>query len=879
MNSPCRHCGKGQLVGDVFCSSCSSHYPYENLANYESLSYFLDQLELERWKAAVKPELRDELLVPYRNKKFAAGLSLGLENFTEPALRNRKYATALYLFNDLSTAKNLPVSLTESEKNALLQYISEKRERLAIEYKHFAVSPPAPFNYLPLKMQKDVVNCSLQLLEVCAEKHLLSAESLTQLQKRYQERLDDLDEKIAAEIASKQAEQAALAIAEVKPLEEIKAPVVERIKESIKEEVLPPIPVSPPKPRREFKWENVWSALLSEATLHALLYLGALFIVVGAGLYITLNWNNFPALLQTSFLLTADLLFFGSGLAVLKFMKLNKSGVTLVAVSAAILPLVIYGYCRPELFNLDNRGTWSWISLLILPCYLLLSWFMPEKIFSLLTTLAGFNALFAILNQFGLEPEWLLVAATPLSALLVWADPKLTERKKTGNLAGPPYWVGLGVITLIPLVLLSYYIGISLAGQTPDGSVQYALGSAWWLATLYYAWLAITSRSEFYLYHYGAAFAGVIAVALTLRKFEALEMWYWPAVGLLGAGYMAGQSLRDLVSHLNFNQNSTPWHFSEVFAASKPFNNIGAALLLGSILLAGSHDALGQALVVLAFILTGGAIIFLWDFLIYGAVASSIAGLLLVIDLDQVANSLLLITISLIYFGLSRLLAPLRIEGEAKTGPLTYPPLIGWFVVGAIALSVARYDNWYSPVVTLALMLTTGYAAFRFKEWNFNWLLVGLSLWLAWNSYLLADPRLMLEVPEGLLLALLAVALAIVGLVIGEDYGRPFRWIAHPVAFLSILAALYLASAGIDLTGLWIQLSALVVVSALYGGWAMLKGQFLYFYPMALPLTLAVIVAGGNFGKLLATQTNFETTISFIAFGFFIVDPFVKTVK
>lgn len=74
------------------------------------------------------------------------------------------------------------------------------------------------------------------------------------------------------------------------------------------------IPAQPSRPpRRPWTWERFWESLLSERTLKAILFLGALLLFAATVSWIASNWNNFTPLIQGSFLVSVTAVFFGLG--------------------------------------------------------------------------------------------------------------------------------------------------------------------------------------------------------------------------------------------------------------------------------------------------------------------------------------------------------------------------------------------------------------------------------------------------------------------------------------------------------------------------------------------------------------------------------------
>jgi hypothetical protein len=643
MDKLCKNCRRGWLVGEVRCNFCNSLVDYDTWMQYEKYSFLLTETAGTRWQTVLKSEQKGLLLHPYQVGWKQAGLKLGLVSVTAPEMRRSCYRATVQLLQDLEI--DPPASLSDTEKTRLVRYIAAERDLLLLEYECAREQAPLPTAPLSPEKQAAMLKNALPLLEQIGYGQIVNETAQQELLSRYQKRLAEIEAELAAE-TSRKAEEAAQQRQETQA--QVRAELRQRL-DAVSPKPEPANPIAslavaapkPKKPAKEFKWENVWNALLSEATLRALLYLGALCVVVAAGLFVTLNWKQFPPLLQASMLLGADVLAYLVGLFILYKMKLRRAGLTFITIGAAILPLAIYGYSRPELVDLDNRGTWTWVSLLALPVYLLTLRFIRERLFSYLTCLAALNALWATLYQFGVAPEWLAVAAIPFATGLVWLDAKLRANPKATELASAPFWVGQATVLVTALAIFGYYLNVALSGGNPGESLQWGMGLTWWLATLFYGWCAYRDRTNEVIYHYGTTLAGMVATYLTLQKLPISAEWHGFVMGLLGLGYLAIQNLPDLVERLNDNENVAPWKFLEIFNARKPLNNLGWFLLIGGLSLTDKLLPLAAGMTLLTIALTLATLVYNWRKLAWAAVgAGAFAYILLLVHLKVTQTEL-----------------------------------------------------------------------------------------------------------------------------------------------------------------------------------------------------------------------------------------------
>ncbi|NWJ96455.1 MAG: hypothetical protein HXX20_11795 [Chloroflexi bacterium] len=646
----CSHCHQGRITAHFSCDSCHHPVDLETVLHYERLTFLLEETSRPNWQAWQPTGENSEVLRPYRQAQREVAYRLNLLHLTDPQLLQVRCLATEHLLKELA-------ALESPTSDQLRGFINEKRDKVIAEYIYQNKLVPIFNETLGLNLRKAVWQTCLRLLQ--KGQHLIAPSTWQKLVENYEFRLHQVEIAIQAEANERTAQQALL----LRQQEEARQTQIARQEEARQRQQLaeakplptPTVTKPQPAPRLKFNGEKVWNALLSDVLLRTLLYMGALFVVLGACLFTTLNWNQFPPLTQINMLLGVDLAFFGASIFTVKKLQLRKSGLTFLAISAAILPVAIYGYSRPELLNLDSRGTWSWVALLTLPVYLALTWVVVDKLFSFMSSLAILNAWFALLFQLGVAPEWLAPASIPVAALLVWLDGQFRAKTSTEELADAPFWIGQLTVIVTTLALFSYY----LRTPKPGEMLQWALGLHWWLVVAFYGWCVKRTNPEQLVYRYGLGLSGLVALYFTLQKLPLPHAWQGFCLGLLGLGYLAWQNFSDLVNYLNFanddHRQHQPWPLSEILAARKPFSTLGWIILAVSLSLSwvsGSTLALAASGGLLALALSAASLIYRWPLLAYFGVGGGLISYFLVCKAGRAEVGVALLGAASLSFGL-----------------------------------------------------------------------------------------------------------------------------------------------------------------------------------------------------------------------------------
>jgi hypothetical protein len=818
--------------------------------DYAKLDYLLEELDKPTWAwlpSASKLVSLRSYRVEHRQRRLQLGLEPKNTEFYQTG-RRHYFLAVRQILDDLAT---LPPA-DQPAYEPLYQFMLTEQALIRTEYAFYGVPTPTQTE-LDATEERAVLEACLSHLH--RAKPLLPDARWHAFKAPYRESLAALG--LGDRGWGLGQNETPLAITVVKPPEIVKP--VEKIPpkpETVSSTAAHPVPDVPnrlPPIGGQSKIVNRksfdWSALLSDTILRTLMYIGALFVVLGAVLYTTLNWKQFDPFWQVTMLLAADGAFLAASFFTIKKLQLARAGVTFLAISAALFPLVLFGYTRPELLNFDTRGTWAWISVLTLPCYIGLAAFVRDRIFSYMSAVAIFSAYWSLLYQAGVPLEWLLPAGVPVG--------KLANSPKWEELSSGAFWVGQAVVVGSAVGIFSCLMGDKLANRLIDPSLEWATGVMFWFATLFYAWNAARTSKERLAYRYGVAVMGAVAFYLALQKLPIETDWQPVALALLGVGYLLWQNLSDLVHHLNFDGNARRWHVSEVFAVRKPFSNLGwLFVVVGMLLSTQQHLAFCAALVVLSLTAGAGALLYRWNVLAWASVATLTLAIYLLpyqSSFGIIASFMYLIVVVSGHFGIwlvtrhrplfAAFRLPLQLAGHGW--------LIFWWVSLIVVVSPSTYLEYRAIVLLFYIALA---AAYR------NRLTVHVSLALSaywvtafWLSYINPNKGIYFfnsdlyrrwqeqEQYTPLILLTVGVIFAVIGVVLGykraqqkslrrDVYALPFQQWGFGIASVGMVWSLlnYTKSAGVPFFADTPAGFTFITSAALYTGLATLAAYLAY---------------------------------------------------
>ena len=315
------------------------------------------------------------------------------------------------------------------------------------------------------------------------------------------------------------------------------------------------LPKPMPRQQREaWSWDIVWETLLSERTLQAILFLGAMLMFSAAVSWVAWNWDTFPALAQVGFLGGFTALFYGLGWYVRTPLGLQGSGTALSGVASLLVPLDFYAFYISGGFPPDS-WPWVWVlaSAVCLVAYLISTFLIEAEFFGYLVGVAAGSLLVSLLNWGGITAVWwptsLVALALGMALLSQWWK---RAGKGLSVLVRP--FAHLALATAVPVMafMLGYSLIVGL--RVPFFGVNTAV--SWWLGS--FVLLVMANRYRLPGMGWATALAFPVASWLTGRwlfgvwgvdvawhglGWALLTAVYFGVAWLLGAGGSAQSSV------------------------------------------------------------------------------------------------------------------------------------------------------------------------------------------------------------------------------------------------------------------------------------------------------------------------------------------------
>ena len=263
--------------------------------------------------------------------------------------------------------------------------------------------------------------------------------------------------------------------------------------------LIPDTPPSPPEPKIPMR-ERLWQSLLSERTLHAILFLGIFLLFTAAISFVIWGWQDFSAPLRVAIPVGFTLLFFGLGWFVRNKTALYRSGIALSAIAALLIPIDLYtvyvNFSNPPAYWAEF---WLIASVICILIYIAATLNIRSRFFGYLVGVAAGSAVVAAVEvahqHWGLSQDWGSAAVSLLGLGLVLIASALTRLPDTNRwrvFANPfRYLALLSVGVIMPLTLAWRY----LDRDTFD-TLHSAVAVNWWVGGLVLAWGAIRYRSR-----------------------------------------------------------------------------------------------------------------------------------------------------------------------------------------------------------------------------------------------------------------------------------------------------------------------------------------------------------------------------------------------
>jgi hypothetical protein len=239
-----------------------------------------------------------------------------------------------------------------------------------------------------------------------------------------------------------------------------------------------------------FSWSGIWSALLSERALNAVIYIAAFLVVAALAAFVILRWDALSAGVQLAMLAAITAAFYAAGYWVKMRLGLARAGTGLLVTASAIVAIDVVAITRAGPFELSVEGTWAATSVIALPFFVGTFLLFPERPFAVLAVIAGLSAPVSVMTAAGIDLEWQCIALVATMIVYVLAASQV-ERGRMEKLRLPLLWVSHAIVPGMLLATLGWKLarinGADLVPPLDHSPNDYALAIGWWLGVGAYA--------------------------------------------------------------------------------------------------------------------------------------------------------------------------------------------------------------------------------------------------------------------------------------------------------------------------------------------------------------------------------------------------------
>lgn len=235
-------------------------------------------------------------------------------------------------------------------------------------------------------------------------------------------------------------------------------------------------------PREPWTWERVTETLLSERTLQAILFLGALLLFAAGVSWVAWNWGAFTPIVQIGFLTAFTAGFFGLGTYVYRNLGLRGSGIALFGVASLLIPLDFYAFYLGGGFPAGSEPViWLVGSLVCLVAYTVLAVLLQAQFFGYLIALALASLGMAGMNVVDVPQVWWQTAVSGSGFLLgvigLFVLPRRAENRFTFL---KPSFQRIGLLFVVSVMILGlgwrFFMGTPFLQTAAPLAVNYWLG-------------------------------------------------------------------------------------------------------------------------------------------------------------------------------------------------------------------------------------------------------------------------------------------------------------------------------------------------------------------------------------------------------------------
>lgn len=494
-------------------------------------------------------------------------------------------------------------------------------------------------------------------------------------------------------------------------------------------------PPAPPAPKTPFR-EQLWRSILSERTLHALLFLGIFLLFAAAVSFVIWGWKDFPAPVRVAIPSGFTFLFFFLGWWVQTKTALYRSGIALSAIASLFIP--IDSYTVYANYGSPPQGWpefWLVTSAICFGAYTLSAFLIQSRLFGYLTGIAAGSLVLSALEVFHIPRDWytagLSALAVGLLLLATWLS-RLENASRWRFFADPFRYLAL----ILPAVLMPLTLGLRLVTRDTFDALHYAMTVNWFLGGFIFGWGAIYYRSR----SLGILAAISLPVAVYMGQgalfFQTGTNPAWHAFGLacLTPIYLlTGYKLLGLKSLPTFepasqSQETLDSGLAILHAHGRTALNWGAALILIAALLPFSDLTSGAAAAASHAILTGSMVmaVAMWKRPAHVHLASLFAFIAATFAMTELDLPLEQLSVGWVSLAILHIVLALALNREGARIFLPRMVVSGYFIAALAVfpplflyegdLLVYTLGNWLALTAWGAYLAHRGQPGFRLQE-------------------------------------------------------------------------------------------------------------------------------------------------------------------
>jgi hypothetical protein len=227
------------------------------------------------------------------------------------------------------------------------------------------------------------------------------------------------------------------------------------------------------------------TALLSMEARRTLLIIGSFLILISSLVLVIFNWNRFPPLVQVGLLSVFTGSLWGGGYWMQRRTALVTAGRNLSSVAMLMLPVVLFSFTRPGLFDLDGRLASFVVSVLSCMVYTVAAWQSRRLFYSLTASAAACAALYSSFLWWSVDGRWQPIWSFVLWSVALIIAHQLNQSTRSMLVPGPRI-VSIAGPALSISVSLGLFLANPIAAEAPTTITVLLLGAAFGVAL---AWL------------------------------------------------------------------------------------------------------------------------------------------------------------------------------------------------------------------------------------------------------------------------------------------------------------------------------------------------------------------------------------------------------